>query len=64
MYFGLGRDNALTLNEIGEELDLTRERIRQIKEKALMKLAHSQRIKKLEFDNKYYFKILFAYTLS
>ena len=33
MYFGINRDSAMTLNEIGEEFDLTRERVRQIKEK-------------------------------
>lgn len=33
MYFGIERDYALTLNEIGEEFNLTRERVRQIKEK-------------------------------
>jgi RNA polymerase primary sigma factor len=37
-YFGIGRENSLTLEEIGELLKLTRERIRQIKEKALRKL--------------------------
>jgi hypothetical protein len=48
MYFGLDREHAMALNEIGEKLNLTRERVRQIKEKALAKLAHSQRIKILE----------------
>ena len=33
MYFGINRDSAMTLNEIGEEFDLTRERVRQIKER-------------------------------
>ena len=32
MYFGINRDDALSLNEIGEEFDLLRERVRQIKE--------------------------------
>jgi len=48
MYFGLGRDYTMTLNEIGEEFNLTRERVRQIKEKAIKKLAHSERKKQLE----------------
>ncbi len=43
MYFGIGRDYALTLNEIGDEFGLTRERIRQIKEKALRRLRHKSR---------------------
>ena len=33
MYFGIDREYALTLNEIGEEFGLTRERVRQIKER-------------------------------
>lgn len=37
-YFGIGREHSLTLEEIGDNLDLTRERVRQIKEKALRKL--------------------------
>jgi len=47
MYFGIGRDYALTLNEIGEEFSLTRERVRQIKEKAIRRLRHKSRSKKL-----------------
>ncbi|MBM4131979.1 RNA polymerase sigma factor RpoD/SigA [bacterium] len=42
MYFGLGWEEAQTLQVIGERLGLTRERIRQVKEKALAKLRHSQ----------------------
>ncbi len=38
LYFGLGFEEALTLQEIGERLGLTRERIRQIKERALAKM--------------------------
>ena len=41
--FGLEREHALTLGEIGERLHLTRERIRQIKEKALLRLRHASR---------------------
>ena len=43
MYFGINRDDSLTLGEIGEELNLTRERVRQIKEKAIRKLRHRSR---------------------
>ncbi len=43
MYFGIDRDFALTLNEIGQEFNLTRERVRQIKEKALSRLRHRSR---------------------
>lgn len=42
LYFGLGWEEAQTLQVIGERLGLTRERIRQVKEKALAKLRHSQ----------------------
>ena len=38
LYFGIGHDTSYTLDEIGQRFGLTRERIRQIKEKALMKL--------------------------
>ena len=47
MYFGIDRDSAMTLNEIGEEFDLTRERVRQIKEKAIQRLRHRSRAKSL-----------------
>ncbi len=47
MYFGIDRDYALTLNEIGEEFNLTRERVRQIKEKAIRRLRHRSRSKAL-----------------
>lgn len=43
MYFGIDQDYALTLNEIGEEFNLTRERVRQIKEKAIRRLQHKSR---------------------
>ena len=45
MYFGIDMDYALTLNEIGEEFSLTRERVRQIKEKAIRRLRHRSRSK-------------------
>ena len=47
MYFGIDHDYALTLNEIGEEFSLTRERVRQIKEKAIRRLRHRSRSKSL-----------------
>ena len=47
MYYGIERDYALTLNEIGEEFNLTRERVRQIKEKAIRRLRHRSRRKTL-----------------
>ena len=47
LYFGLGRERALTLEEIGEVFRLTRERVRQIKEKALQRLRHVTRSRSL-----------------
>jgi RNA polymerase primary sigma factor len=43
MYFGLNGQDPLTLEQIGKQLSLTRERIRQIKEKAIQRLRHSTR---------------------
>jgi len=50
MYFGLNYDREYTLEELGEELDLTKERIRQIKKKALKKLYAYPDLKKLLTD--------------
>ena len=47
LYFGLGGVQEMTLEEIGMQFRLTRERIRQIKEKALRKLRHPTRGRKL-----------------
>jgi RNA polymerase primary sigma factor len=47
LYFGLGHEHPLTLEEIGERFNLTRERIRQIKEKALRRLRHASRSRAL-----------------
>lgn len=47
LYFGLDQENPLTLEEIGERFELTRERVRQIKEKALRRLRHASRSKAL-----------------
>ncbi len=47
MYFGIDYDRPLTLEEIGDQLKLTRERVRQIKEKALIRLRHQSRSQNL-----------------
>lgn len=48
LYFGLNREHPLTLEEIGEKFNLTRERVRQIKEKAIRRLRHASRAKSLK----------------
>ena len=48
LYFGLGNQHAMTLEEIGETFDLTRERVLQIKEKAIRRLKHTSRSKILK----------------
>ena len=48
LYFGLNGEHALSLEEIGEKFDLTRERVRQIKEKAVRRLKHTSRSKLLK----------------
>ena len=48
LYFGINCRTSLTLEEIGEQFELTRERVRQIKEKALRKLKHTSRCKLLK----------------
>ena len=48
LYFGLESKQALTLEELGERFDLTRERVRQIKEKAIRRLKHASRSKILK----------------
>ena len=48
LYFGLGDQHPMTLEEIGETFDLTRERVRQIKEKAIRRLKHTTRSKILK----------------
>lgn len=48
LYFGLNGKHQHTLEEIGEELDLTRERVRQIKEKAIKRLKQATRSKVLK----------------
>lgn len=49
LYFGLDGEKSHTLEEIGEKFKLTRERVRQIKEKALRRLRHSSRSKVLRY---------------
>lgn len=48
LYFGLNGEHPMTLEEIGEAFDLTRERVRQIKEKAIRRLKHTSRSKILK----------------
>jgi len=48
MRFGIGMDDDHTLEEVGQQYDVTRERIRQIEAKALRKLKHPSRSEKLE----------------
>jgi len=43
LFFGLGNNYPLSLEEIGEKYNLTRERVRQIKDKALQRLRHTSR---------------------
>jgi len=48
LFFGIGINHGLTLEEIGAKFDLTRERVRQIKEKAIRRLRHNSRSKLLK----------------
>lgn len=48
LYFGLNGGHPMTLEEIGEKFNLTRERVRQIKEKAIRRLRHTSRSKALK----------------
>ncbi|GJQ41579.1 MAG: RNA polymerase sigma factor RpoD [Ignavibacteriaceae bacterium] len=48
LYFGIDIDEPLTLEEIGEKFNLTRERVRQIKEKAIRRLRNTTRSKELK----------------
>jgi len=48
MYYGLNGYSNATLEEIGGKFDLTRERVRQIKEKAIRRLRHTARSKSLK----------------
>ena len=48
LYFGLNGEHPMSLEEIGEKFNLTRERVRQIKEKAIRRLRHTSRSKALK----------------
>ncbi len=48
MYFGFGSERPATLEEIGEKFHITRERVRQIKEKAIIRLRHKSRSRHLK----------------
>ncbi len=48
LYFGLDEAEPMTLEDIGAALNITRERVRQIKEKALSRLRHVSRARALE----------------
>lgn len=48
LYFGLNNEHSRTLDEIGDKLHLTRERVRQIKEKAIRRLRHASATKNLK----------------
>lgn len=48
LYYGIGMNHALTLDEIAAHFDLTRERVRQIKEKAIRRLKHTSRSRLLK----------------
>ena len=48
LYFGIGMKHPYTLEEIGEELSLTRERVRQIKEKAIKRIQFTTRCRILK----------------
>jgi len=48
LFYGIGVPHGLTLDEIGSKFDLTRERVRQIKEKAIRRLKHTSRSKLLK----------------
>lgn len=48
MYYGLDGEEPITLEEIGKRIGLTRERIRQIKDKAILRLQHRSRAEYLE----------------
>lgn len=48
LYFGINRPRSMTLEEIGNRFSLTRERVRQIKEKAIRRLRHASRSRRLK----------------
>jgi RNA polymerase primary sigma factor len=48
LYYGIGIDHPMSLEDIGDELGITRERVRQIKDKAILKLRSASRSKLLK----------------
>ena len=48
LYFGIGVEHALSLEDIGDQFGLTRERVRQIKDKAINKLRSTSKSKLLK----------------
>jgi len=48
MFYGLDGRSPMSLEEIGDRFDLTRERVRQIKEKAIRRLKHTSKNKILK----------------
>jgi RNA polymerase primary sigma factor len=48
LFFGLDKGSPHSLEEIGEKFSLTRERVRQIKDKALMRLRQNSKAKLLQ----------------
>ena len=48
VHYGIDDQHSMTLEEIGQTFDLTRERVRQIREKAIRKLKHNSRSKILK----------------
>ena len=48
MYYGIGMNHGLTLEEIGDRFELTRERVRQIKERAMRRLRYNSRSRLLK----------------
>ena len=60
MRFGIGMNTDHTLEEVGLQFSVTRERIRQIEAKALRKLKHPSRSKQLKVSRKINFNKLFV----
>jgi RNA polymerase primary sigma factor len=50
LYYGIDEDSTYTLSEIGSRMNITRERVRQIKDIALKKLKRSKKIKDLKYS--------------
>ena len=48
MYFGINGDDPMTLEQIGNQYSLTKERVRQIRDKALLALKHPSRVRRIK----------------